>query len=622
VFGKQNPGRLLEGRKEKERKNFKGLVELQVNRREAWKLSRIPYIEVAYRSIQQSKSGISAQGPDICDSEEVAEEGEEGARGRVRRRSRRGGAAYNSFRSTIRSVKISKIAFAIFVSIGSFFPFLNSVINPSPESLVSSVSLSLAISLAYIVFYCLQILPSFSRGEAYLYLWTLPVSEKDFSLVAVFSFFRTFDYLALSSCSIQVAAVWLLTGSVLGTLLTAVASCVNIIFAISIGLWLSKIFYKNANRGLARSRTAAFERSAFVVAWGFSVMGIAFLFNFVSFVLPYLNSTIAGNIAKPGGVLISILHPFSLSLVISNVVYPSLFTPVTRGARLTDIVPSFLPPLVAYSSAFSYVVAGVELGRRTINLVSKIARYSGIVNVTREGASEVATDVSLKLRSRFPAFILKDLRLSAKNPSIAFLYASPIFEIVTLAVITAQFPVIRTSAMIVSTIVGCFFTIMICSTLLNTEGAGIDYTLSLPVRSSTVVYSKAILSMLTFFPVPFALLAIGLSRPLTSSISLAIPFIESVAVAAACIAEIAFFIGAYSRRSLHAKKIGQSSRGFSIMAGSDISKLLLSLLISFVIIVAPIGAYALVFFETFDHFLSVVTMLVVASLELGLALRL
>jgi predicted permease len=553
--------------------------------REAWKLSKFPYIELAYRSIQMSRGGGS-QELNSADSDQK-----------------------KFFNSTIRSAKISKVAFSIFATIGAGFPFLQYVVSPSPESLVSAISLSMAISLAYIVFYSLQILPSLSKGEAYNYLWTLPIQDRDFSLVAVFSFIRTFDYLAICSSFVQVVAVWALTGSLVATLLMVVAALANVVFAVAIALWLSGLFYRNLSRGKATSSRASIFRLLFLVGWGFCVMSIAFLFNFVSFILPYLTNTIAGNITGPLGLLLSVLHPFSLSLVISNAVFPNLFTPIVpAGAAATQqIIPPFVPPIVAYSSTIAYVALALGLAKRTFVKVSGIARGHGI-----KVAREQMVSMFLKIRTPLRAFVLKDLRLAARNPSMAFLYASPLFETITLAVVTVQFPVMRTSAMIVSTLVGCFFTIMICSTLLNTEGAGLDYTLSLPVRSKTVIYSKALVASLTFIPVPLTLLAIGLSKPLTSGYSIFIPFVEFLAVAAACLAEIKFFIGGTDSRG---KRLKNSTKGMSPMAGSDITRLVASLIISFVILIIPVAAFAITYLESGSHELGLFAMLFAASIE-------
>ena len=132
-----------------------GRSQLSLKLAEAWGLSGTAYREVAYRSIQMSRG----QGKDRISSEQD-----------LRKR----------FDTSMGSAKTSKLAFAILGTIGSVFPFLEYAVAPTPEALISGVSLSLAISLAYIVFYALQILPSFSSGEPYSILMTLPIDEQRF----------------------------------------------------------------------------------------------------------------------------------------------------------------------------------------------------------------------------------------------------------------------------------------------------------------------------------------------------------------------------------------------------------------------------------------------------------
>ncbi len=173
----------------------------------------------------------------------------------------------------------------------------------------------------------------------------------------------------------------------------------------------------------------------------------------------------------------------------------------------------------------------------------------------------------------------------------------------------------RATAMIISTIVGCFFSTMICSTLLNTEGTGLEYSMSLPLSSKTIINAKAMIAALTFVPVPIALLAIALSKPVVSDYILIIPFVELVAVCAACVGEIGFFL-----RPSGNKGANRQARGFSMMAGADIKRLIQSLGIAFAIILSPIVTYSITFVLTLDHPISIGAMTVIAITELLVAL--
>ncbi len=278
--------------------------------RDAWRISRIPYAEVAYRSVQSSSGSTQGLGTE--------------------------GASLNRlFKMIMRSAKFSKIAFAIFGTIGASIPFFDFVVTPGPESLVSAISLSLAITLAYIVFYSLQVLPSFSNSEPFSLLATLPLGDEDFSLVALFSFLRTFDYLVIGTGAMQVLAIWVLTGSLISTALMAVGILVNVIFAAAVSLWLSGVFYRNVSRG-GRSKKSALGRLLFLVTWGFGALSIAFLFDLISYVLPYLNGLVGSNASQPGVILL-IFHPFPISVLISAMAYPSLLSFTAPTGRIVTI---------------------------------------------------------------------------------------------------------------------------------------------------------------------------------------------------------------------------------------------------------------------------------------------
>lgn len=548
-------------------------------------MSRVPYREVAYRSIENSRgssSGYGLHGQDLK----------------------------KRFERTIGSARTSKLAFAVLGTIGAFFPFLEYFVSPTPEALVSGISLSLAISLAYIVFYSLQILPSFASGESYVLLRSLPLNDRDFSLVAMLSFVRTFDYIALTTSVVQICSVAFLTHSLVATVMMTAGSITNLIFAMAIALWFSGIFYKNVTRG-GRSLIAKIGRALFLITWGVAAMSIAFLFNFISYALPYFASAVLGAITQPVGLILSVLHPFSIGLAITNVVYPALYVTNPLPPREVLLVPRGVPPLLSYLSTFCYFGLTFLVARHTFESVSRTTRGYGLATTKRQ-----VLDFRLKLQKPLAAYILKDLRLASKNPSLAFFYATPLFEVITLAVVTVQFPRMSATSMIVATVLGCFFTIMICSTLLNTEGAGLEYTLSLPLKGRTIINAKSLIASLTYTPVPMALLIIGLSKQVSSSFTLLIPFVEAASVVAACTFQIAFFVKPRKVKDESGVQIVQAE-GFSIMAASDVKRLMQAFAISSFILLLPIIAYSVAFLVSLNHALSIGVMIAICAGELG-----
>ena len=96
--------------------------------------------------------------------------------------------------------------------------------------------------------------------------------------------------------------------------------------------------------------------------------------------------------------------------------------------------------------------------------------------------------------------------------------------------------------MLVATSMGAVFALLIPLALLTSEGKGIEYAKTLPITSQRMVSSKALITMATFVPVPFALLCLALFKPLTSWFTILIPFFMVISIVSASIFEIMIFL--------------------------------------------------------------------------------
>ena len=543
---------------------------------QAWKLSKTLYLEVAYRSVQFSR------GADMMKSGSFTQTPEK------------------QIASLIKNTIRSKTIFAIFLCIGAAIPFAQLLIAPGPISVVSAASLSLAIGLAYLVLYSLQILPSLASAEPYSFLLTLPFERGEFSLVTMLSFVRTFDYLAVGAILVPVVGIAVLTGSILATILMIVAAAINVVFAVAIGLGFSGLFYRNITRG-GRSRGASLARMIFIISWGIAAMSIGFVFNIVIYLLPFINEVISGNLAQWSGVILALLHPFDFGLALAYLAYPSFAT------------QSLMPLLaVSFVAVVAYTLLAFAVGRRTLHTIVGITHGQG-VSIIRESAKEY----TLKIRNPVYAYILKDLRVAAKSPSTAFVFAMPIFETAIILFSTSGLA-FTAGEVIMATAMGSLFTLMLSSFLLNTERAGLSYTMSLPIGARAVINGKSLISTLSYLPVPALILVIEIFRN-TSSIFFLVPLVETFAVSAATTTEIAMFIRGRTFTEAPQARItsrGMSS-GFSMMASSDISLLIKALIVSGIVMVAPLIAYgALVVLST--HLVAIAAMSVLSVVEFAL----
>ncbi|MHB1907268.1 MAG: hypothetical protein ACYCQJ_00195 [Nitrososphaerales archaeon] len=502
----------------------------------------------------------------------------------------------------MRSSRISKIIFTATIFVGSIFPFLQYYFARSSINLVIAISLSLLITFGYLILFLFQLMPSFASAEPYSLLLTLPFEEKDYEFVTLFSFVRMFDAQVATAMLTQVIAIAVLTSSVEATLLMIIVSSINVVFAITISVLLARVFYKNMTRG-GRSLFTSISRVLFLLAWGIAAMSLGLSFDFITYLGPYVNAVVSGTLSGPSSLFLSFVHPFSAGIVITSIVYPNVFSSSLQGNRL----------VLAYLATGVYVMIGVFAARKTIGIVSTITHGQG-VNILRSEAKVYG----IKTKRPILAYMIKDLRLATKSPSTAFLFAFPVFEVIILTLATNSSTRFSATTVFSSMIIGLFFIMIVSSVLLNTEASALDFTLSLPVSASTIVNAKALIVGLTFLPIPIAMMILETQKSVTSPILALVPFIEVFAVISASMSQVSLFL--VSRRKA-SDVYGSRSvavfqpKGFSVLGGRDVLRLVLSLVLGIALLSLPIVSYGTAYILTHDHFTAVIAMAFVASVE-------
>lgn len=545
--------------------------------REAWRLSKRPYVEITYKSTQLSRGGPGQRFGGYRDPRrQVAQ--------------------------VIRSARISKVIFACLIGASSIYPFVLFVGNRTPVILAAAVTFSLAITFAYIILYSLQVLPAFSGGEPFVLLSTLPLDGGDFSMIAMLSFLRTFDYVIVASIVGQVLGVGLVTGSVAAAGVMAVASLINTTFGITVALWMSRLFYRNVTRG-GKSTGAAIGRVVFTLTWGLAAMSAGFLFSFVSYLLPVIEGVLSAGLAKSSiAALLSVIHPFSVGLVVAGVVFSQFLGSASSG----------LPggPALVLAAVVLYGCLAIVAGRRTLGVIMDVARsqsFGAVRHITKEFA--------VRVRRPVYAYVIKDLRVASKLPSTASIFALPVIEIIIIGLNTSGVSLFRATSVLTATGIGCFFSLFSSGVLLATEGTGLDYTLSLPLGSSVIVNAKSVVATLAYVPVPFAIAALTLSRGNTSDLLTIIPFVQILAVSTATTAQLSFFIRGYSRREGQRGRGGLETSGFSLMSGGDLIRMAEAIVVAAVLIGAPMVAYTAAFYVSGGHLVPLGAMIVTAAAE-------
>jgi predicted permease len=530
---------------------------------EAWRLSSLPYREVVYRSLAQERGrmwwGAFGRNPSDRDAQEDVE----------------------LSKRALRIAKFDKIVVAVFNLIVSVSPFASLLLGSTALGLTGSVSLSLAITFGFMTLYAIQTLSSFVSAESSALLSTLPITSNDFSLVTLFSFVRSVDYLVVGAVLSQVVLVAYLTSSPVATALMFGASLMNSVFAVAVALWFSRVFHKNYLRGGRSKRNTVF-RGVFVLVWGCLLLGVGLLLSMPYYVLPVLDKALL-SVDTFSGILLSFVYPFSAGLTIAKLAGSSV--PIVT-AFVASVAMAVYAPTAWFSAKWS------------LGTVKRISQGAGV-----RMARLRALDFQIKARGPLRGYVTKDLRVTSRNPATAFFFALPVLETVIVAFLATNYELLRASTVIVATSMGAIFTLIVPLALVSSEGKGLEYAKTLPITPQKMVSSKALITMATYIPVPFALLCIASLKPLTSRFTILIPFFMIIPIVSASVFEIMLFL----------RSVGKSK-----IAGivNDAEKIFVGLLT----ILVPEGAYVVAYLFSFNHAFAILTMGGVTVAELLIAL--
>jgi len=522
---------------------------------DAWRLSAIPYSEMAFRSILQNSSNMWW--------------------GSFGRGSSEASGREDLVKRALRIARFDKLIITIFVTVAAGAPFLPQTLGAS-YGISASVTLSLAVSFALIVLYGVQTLSSFVTSGPSPVLSTLPLERKDVSLVNLLSFVRTSDYLVVGSLACQVFFVSLVTDSALSGLLMLLAGAMNSVMGVGVALWLSSVFYRNI-LGSKQGKRGGVLRLALLMAWGVVVLGIGVLFAAAGYLIPLVQSVLASSDALTGSIL-SLIYPFSLGISVGSV-----------ALGFTSLVGK-----IALGATVGYLLIAVAVSRWSMTSVASFPE--GASATTGGGRTH---DTSVPLHKPVTAYAMKDLRVASANLPSAFLFTLPAFETLVILLIRAYLPTLGASTLLVAMTLGGMFSLVLPLVLVSSEGTGFDFAKTMPLRIRTIVFSKALIATAVFLLAVAVVFVESLLKPLTSPLSILIPFASILAVAAASLLEVRLFLGfAPSGRATFA--LQEFAR---MAAGAGV-------------VLLPATIYVAAYILTFNHALAAGAMIAVASVEL------
>jgi len=524
---------------------------------DAWRMSAIPYSEMAFKSILQNSSNMWWGSFGRGAASEVSEH-------------------EDLVKRALRIARFDKVILAVVVTAAAGVPFLPLVLGAT-YGLAASVTLSLAVSFALIVLYGVQTLASYMGGEFPPFLSTLPLLRDDVSLVNLFSFVRTSDYPVVGTVACQVFFVLVVTGSVLSGLFMLLAGIVNSAIAVTVSLWLSSLFYKGI-QGSRRGGRGSAIRLVMLLAWGIAVLGIGVLFAATGYLIPLAQGALANPNALTSTIL-SLVYPFSLGVGVGATAH--LFTP--SGFEEAALAATLCYVLIA--------VAGSWWSMRSVASFPEGAALAS--------GGEGARDTSATVHGPVGAYMLKDLRMASVNLPSAFLFALPAFETLVILVYRGALPTLRASTLLVSMVLGGLVALILPLVLVSSESTGFDFAKTMPLRIRTIVFSKASIATAVYLPAVAVVFLEAMLKPLSSPAVGLIPLASVLAVASASLLEVRLFLG-----FTPAGRLTFVLQDFARMAAGA------------GLVILPALTYAVAYILGSGQYLAAATMLVVALIEL------
>jgi predicted permease len=493
---------------------------------------------------------------------------------------REGKSDFELTKRVLRIARFDKLIVALFCVISSAMPFTSLFYGSRVVGLASSISLSLSVTFGFTALYAIQTLSSFVTPESSALLFTLPLSKDDFSKITLFSFIRSVDYMVVGAIVSQVILVAYLTLSPLATLVMFAASVINAVFAVTVALWFSRLFYRNLTRG-GRSKSGTFLRLVFILMWGSLLLGVGLLLSIPWYIVPRLESALL-SFNQLSSLFLILVYPFSAGIAIASLVYPTA---------------EFSAVLIASAAMVGYVMLSGVAGKWSLETVKHVSQGTEIrtSRVTNQ-------DFSIRTRSPIFGYVTKDLKTSSRNPATAFFFALPVLETLIVSLLTTNYQMLRVSAVLVATTTGGVFALLMPLALLNAEGRGLEYTKTLPVNAKRIMTSKTLIATATYIPVPLTMLAMSFTKQMTSPLAILIPFLTILAIASASIFEIKLFLGS-------------AANGKIAAVARDAGKLVVGVITALI----PQIVYAGLYLISFDHVTAILGAGGAAIIELAVA---
>ncbi len=465
---------------------------------ELWRVSGTIYKEISFQSIYSLRSGSALPRSGRRDIKQIV------ANARI-------------------NALISKLITAFFIGVFALIVFFPFTINYASQNLsreavfLGGVSAFLAVVLFLIVFMGLQMSTSFVSSKIVEVLSPFPLSREEISRVVFLCFVRIFDIPLVAAPAVFLTVYFYIGGSALGGIFTLASIIVTEIFALSLTVVLSRFFYSRVASAGGRSRWQTLLRFVFMLVWILPTFAAYFVVSFAGQGLQSFAQLMQG-FSSVSQVLV-LIYPFSYGFLV-------LYTTFSNTANYTLLGLSIVAS-AAYTALAYYC----------LRWVTGTVRKMGTAVATR-GQRELVKDTMIQPQTPWLGIIRKDLRVASRAPSFATLFLLPVIQTAVLAISFSSFSEVGLSATLGILTGISLITLLIPPTLLSIEGLASAYTRHLPMKKTTLISAKTLLSTLTYVMSLAVLSIVALFMGKSFSLMLTFGLIHGFSVAAAVMLEL------------------------------------------------------------------------------------
>lgn len=473
-----------------------------------------------------------------------------------------------------RNARFNKITVALFIGMlaavfgftvwGTITGAFGTLVEHRWVTVAFTVSIFSLLGFAFLVFWGIMVSTSFISTNVAAIGQHLPVSQSDTGKLALLAYIRLFDAQLFTVILAFPIAYGLATQSLLGTLACFGVFLISVGLAIAVMLILALYFYTRIQSS-GGSRLNSIIRILFIFLWVIAILGFSLSFQLISMIIPLLESLAIT--LEPLWFIIFFGYPFSMG------------TFVVLATGIPGTPPFWLDFLVVLCYGF-LAFWGVRWARRFLVRI-------GTGGIIQSGPSAIRP-AALKVKGLSMALFRKDLRIATRTPGQAIMFFLPIVMMVPIFLqFIWEVGIISLTDVVISiaipTIMLGFFSIF----FLGVEARGMSYTLTLPLKTKSILKSKAQLISIMSISIPIFVIIVSLFRPLNNPVSyfLAISQIGVV------------YVTAYLSLIIFTRVIGGGRlTGFQI--GQHVTQMILVGFITVFLAVIPIGLFGITYLTT------------------------